>query len=70
MKNNNNVRAVLTDVVLLGLGVTVLVLGMKYSKLSGENEILKKGMEELNKKCDDKDRYIGKILTELKIKNQ
>lgn len=54
------------DFLLLGLGIFVLFLGLENSRLKGEVNILKDNLSDLNKRCDDKDRYIGKILTEFK----
>ena len=54
------------DFLLLGLGIFVLFLGLENSRLKGEVNMLKDNLSDLNKRCDDKDRYIGKILTEFK----
>jgi hypothetical protein len=62
------IKEILIGGVLIGLGATAIILGLKNSKLNGEIKILQGNLEELNRKCDDKDRYIGKILTELKVK--
>ncbi len=59
-------REILSGILTMGLGIAVIALIIGNSKLTGENETLKKHLEDLNKRCDDKDRYIGKILTELK----
>lgn len=61
-------KKILFGTVCVGLGVLSLIFCIKNSKLRGENEILKQNLFDLNKRCDDKDRYIGKILTELKNK--
>ena len=50
------------------LGAGTIIFGLKNSRLKGENEVLKQSLSDLNKRCDDKDRYIGKILTEFKFK--
>ena len=54
------------DFLLIGLGVLVVILKLENSKLNGEVEILKENLSDVNRRCDNKDRYIGKILTELK----
>lgn len=54
------------DIFLIGLGVFVIILGLRNSRLRGEVDILKDNLSDLNRRCDDKDRYIGKILTEFK----
>ena len=51
----------------ISLGIIALTLGLRNSRLQGEIKILQNNLVELNKRCDDKDRYIGKILTEIKI---
>ena len=60
------VKKIVAGVLVIGLGITAVILGLRNSKLTGENETLKKHLEDLNIICDNKDRYIGKILTELK----
>lgn len=62
------IKEILIGGILVGLGTTAIILGLKNSKLHGEIKILRGNLEELNRRCDDKDRYIGKILTELKVK--
>lgn len=62
------IKEILIGGILVGLGTTAIILGLKNSKLHGEIKTLRGNLEELNRKCDDKDRYIGKILTELKVK--
>lgn len=62
------IKEILIGGILVGLGTTVIILGLKNSKLRGEIKTLRGNLEELNRRCDDKDRYIGKILTELKVK--
>ena len=62
------IKEILIGGILVGLGATAIILGLKNSKLHGEIKTLRGNLEELNRKCDDKDRYIGKILTELKVK--
>lgn len=54
----------------IGLGIAVLVLGIKTSRQSEEIRDLKSGMSDLNETCDKKNRYIGQILTEIKIKQR
>ena len=54
----------------MGLGITVIVLGIKTSRQSKEIEELKSGMSALNRICDEKNTIIGKILTEIKIKRR
>ena len=54
------------DFLLISLGVLVVILELKNSELNGEVKILKENLSDVNKRCDTKDRYIGKILTELK----
>lgn len=51
----------------ISLGILAIILGLKNSRLQGEVKILQDGLDELNKRCDDKNRYIGKILTEIKF---
>ena len=62
------IKEILIGGILVGLGTTAIILGLKNSKLHGEIKTLRGNLEELNRRCDDKDRYIGKILTELKVK--
>ncbi len=62
------IKEILIGGILVGLGATAIILGLKNSKLHGEIKTLRENLEELNRRCDDKDRYIGKILTELKVK--
>jgi len=68
MKNKNLKKILFGVVFCVGLGTLSIIVGIKNSKLRGENEILKQNLSDLNKRCDDKDRYIGRILTELKNK--
>ena len=60
------IKEILIGGILVGLGTTAIILGLKNSKLHGEIKTLRGNLDELNRRCDDKDRYIGKILTELK----
>lgn len=62
------VKEILIGGILVGLGATAIILGLRNSKLYGEIKILQGNLEESNRRCDDKNRYIGRILTELKVK--
>lgn len=54
------------DFLLISLGVLAVILTLENSELEGEVKILKENLSDINRRCDTKDRYIGKILTELK----
>ena len=60
------IRKILFGGVLIGLGVTVVVLSIKTSRQSEEIETLRESLTNLNKLCDDKNMTIGKILTEIR----
>lgn len=63
-------KEILIGGIIFSLGVAVVILSIKTSRQSGEIKTLKENLSGANKICDDKNRYIGKILTEFKNLNK
>lgn len=61
-------RITFRDFLTVGLGIGFILLTLENSELKGSNRFLKDALREEMEKSDRKNRYIGQILTEIKIK--
>lgn len=64
-----NFRKIFLGFGIVSLGIAVIVLERNNSKLIGRNEYLEQRIKEEMENSERKNRYIGRILTELKIIN-